>query len=395
MMSCRCAIARRLAPWFTALTTLLSIVAAGVLATAPSQTAAQALPELPPRLSQTGLFAAGEPGRIAPGLHSFTPQYPLWSDGAAKRRWIALPPGTAIDAGDPDAWQFPPGTRLWKEFAVDGRPVETRYIERRADGQWRFGSYVWQPDGRDAVLAPPRGQVLELAAPPRGQVLPLAAAPGGRYEVPGRGDCLACHDGAAVPVLGFGALQLSPDRDPLAPHAEPLRPADLDLPALAAQGLLRGLPAALLAQPPRIAAADARERAALGYLHGNCAHCHNDDGSPAPVGLRLAQSVADAAGSLRRVRDSLIGAASRYRPADAGADGGDWLVVQPGRPSHSVLTLRLRSRQPQAQMPPLGTRIADEAALALVERWIAGLRPAAASTQALSSFSPPLTGAVR
>ena len=363
-----CAFTRRLAPWFTALTTLLSIVAAGVLATTPSQTAAQALPELPPRLSQTGLFAAGQPDRIAPGLQPFTPQYPLWSDGAAKRRWIALPPGAAIDAADPDAWQFPPGTRLWKEFALAGRPVETRFIERRADGQWRFGSYVWQPDGREAWLAPARGQVLALAA-----------APGGRYEVPGRGDCLACHDGAAVPVLGFAALQLSSDRDPLAPHREPPRPGDLELPALAAQGLLRHLPAALLAAPPRIATADARERAALGYLHGNCGHCHNDDGNPAPVGLRLAQRVADAAGSLQRVRDSLIGAASRYQPMDraaAAADDADWPVVQPGRPARSVLTHRLRSRQPQAQMPPLGTRIADEAALALVEAWVAGLPPA-------------------
>jgi hypothetical protein len=375
-----------MAPWVTALTTLLSIVAAGVLATAPSQTSAQGQPELPPRLSQTGLFAVGEPGRIAPGLQAFTPQYPLWSDGAAKRRWIALPPGTAIDASDADAWQFPPGTRLWKEFALDGRPVETRVIERRADGQWLFGSYVWQPDGREAWLAPPRGQVLALAT-----------APGGRYEVPGRGDCLACHDGAAVPVLGFGALQLSPDRDPLAPHREPPRQPDLDLPALVRLGLLRGLPAALLAAPPRIAAADARERAALGYLHGNCAHCHNDDGNPAPVALRLAQSVADPAGGLKRVRDSLIGAASRYQPTVVDADDDDWPVVQPGRPSHSVLTVRLRSRQPQAQMPPLGTRIADEAALALVERWINGPQPTAAtaSAEAFSAFPPPLTGAVR
>ena len=64
---------------------------------------------------------------------AFSPQYPLWSDGAAKRRWISLPPGTAIDASRPDAWEFPRGTRLWKEFSLD-RPVETRFIERLPDG---------------------------------------------------------------------------------------------------------------------------------------------------------------------------------------------------------------------------------------------------------------------
>ena len=49
-----------------------------------------------------------------------------------KRRWISLPPGSAIDASDPDAWAFPVGTRLWKEFSFGGQRVETRYMERQA-----------------------------------------------------------------------------------------------------------------------------------------------------------------------------------------------------------------------------------------------------------------------
>ena len=142
---------------------------------------------------------------------AFAPQYPLWSDGTSKRRWIYLPPGTAIDASRVDAWEFPVGTRLWKEFGYDRR-VETRFIERLADGSWRFAAYVWNEEGTDAVLAAEDGAVL-----------PVSAAPGGRYVVPSRNDCLACHEGPPVPVLGFSALQLSPDRDPLAPHAEPAR----------------------------------------------------------------------------------------------------------------------------------------------------------------------------
>ncbi len=45
---------------------------------------------------------------------------------------------------------------------------------------------------------------------------------------PREADCRACHEGAAVPVLGFSALQLSSDRDPLAPHADAR--TDIDLP---------------------------------------------------------------------------------------------------------------------------------------------------------------------
>ncbi len=74
---------------------------------------------------------------------TFTPQYPLWSDGATKRRWISLPDGTAIDGSRPAAWEFPVGTKFWKEFSASGRRVETRTIERAADGSWQFRAYVW------------------------------------------------------------------------------------------------------------------------------------------------------------------------------------------------------------------------------------------------------------
>jgi hypothetical protein len=303
---------------------------------------------LPPRLRDAGYDA---PDRIA-----FAPQYPLWSDGAAKQRWIWLPPGASIDASDPDAWEFPPGTRLFKEFSL-GRRIETRVIERQRDGSWEFGTYVWNEDGSDARLAPPQG----IAG------LPVAAAPGGRYGIPSLYDCQACHSGPRVPVLGFSALQLSPDRDPLAPHADAGNP--LDLRALVARGLLRNLPPALLERPPRIAATSPVERAALGYLHGNCGHCHGADGADAavPVDLRLAQRVAGA--GREAVLRTLLGD-SRFR-----AVAGPTAIVMPGQADASLLPMRMRSRDPRRQMPPLGTALPDSEALALVRRWIDGLSP--------------------
>jgi hypothetical protein len=311
----------------------------------------------PPRLRDTGLYAAGS-GEIASGHLQFAPQYPLWSDGAAKRRWIYLPPGASIDASNPDAWEFPVGTRLWKEFSA-GRPIETRYIERLPNGQWRFAAYIWDEAGVEATLAPSDGAVLQVKG-----------APHGRYNVPAEGDCRACHEGAAVPVLGFGALQLSPDRDPLAPHGE--THSDADLRSLVARGLVRNLPKALHRAPPRIAARSPLERAALGYLHGNCAHCHNDNGAPAPVDLTLAQRAGSSAVDAARVLRSLLDAPSRFRGHGLGADAR---LVAPGRPEASVLTARMRSRNPQTQMPPLGTEMIDAQALALLERWIAEQSP--------------------
>lgn len=309
---------------------------------------------LPKRLIDTGLYVDG--WTVRPGIIPFSPQYPLWSDGAAKRRWIALPQGGAIDATRPGAWVFPRGTRLWKEFSVGGRRVETRLIERAADGDWRYATYVWNEEGSDAKLAPVEG----IAA------LPL---PGGRrYAIPSEADCRACHEGAAAPVLGFSALQLSADRDPLAPHAEPRRPGDPDLRDLVARGWLRGLPQALFDTPPRIAAPTPAGRAALGYLHANCGHCHVDpaaSGAAVPVGLSLWLDPADAAAGEKTLR-SLVEGASRFRPSGGGATR----LLAPGDAAASVLVARMRSRNPRVQMPPIASAVPDAEALALIERWV-------------------------
>ena len=251
---------------------------------------------------------------------------------------------------------------MWKEFAFDGRPVETRYIERGGNGAWRFATYIWNETGTEASLAPAGGYV----------ALPVRAAPRGTYAVPGRSDCLACHGSTTVPVLGLSALQLSSDRDPLAPHGRSLRPGEVDLRGLMARGWLRGLPRQLLEQPPRIAASTPVERAALGYLHANCGHCHNTSASRVPLRLTLAQRAADPAAARAEVLRSAIDAASRYRPP--GTDGPA-AVVSPGNPQSSVLAVRMESRHPQVQMPPLGTSLADTEGLALIHRWITSADP--------------------
>lgn len=309
-------------------------------------------PALPGRLSETGLYAAGTL-TIHPDNHSYAPQYPLWSDGASKRRWLYLPPGTSIDASNPDAWEFPRGTRLWKEFGF-GRPIETRMVERLADGSWRFSTYVWNAEGSDALLAPEAG----FAS------IPAPDAPGGSYGIPSRDDCLACHEGATVPVLGVSAIQLSPERDALAPHAEPAGAPDIDLNTMVARGLLENLPQALIDNPPRIDAPSPAGRSALGYLHANCGHCHNDAGPLSVLEMVLAQETAAAQAAADKVLATLV-----LIPSDFRMHGLDTRVV-PGLPAASILVSRMKSRNPLTQMPPLGTNVPDVEGIALIERWI-------------------------
>lgn len=306
----------------------------------------------PALLSGTGLYETGTL-KVGPDKLPYSPQYPLWSDGAYKRRWLYLPPGSSIDASLPDAWQFPPGTRLWKEFGF-ARPVETRFIERLSDGSWRYAVYAWNEEGSEAVLVPETGY----------RRYPAPAAPGGYYTIPSRDDCRACHEGGAVPVLGIGALQLSPVRDPLAPNRERRTLYDVDLPGLVARGLVRNLPEQYLLEPPRVAAPTPVSRAALGYLHGNCGHCHNATGPLADLDLVLLQPARPLAASARELLRTLVDVPSDFHVYRATRR------VAPGLASRSVLALRMRSRNPVVQMPPLGTRTADTNAVVLIERWI-------------------------
>jgi hypothetical protein len=308
---------------------------------------------LPEHLADTGLYVHGSTSRLQADVLQFSPQYPLWSDGATKHRWIKLPPGTSVDAAQPDAWDFPRGTKLWKEFGQGGR-VETRYIERGIDGIWRYASYVWNAEGTDAVLAPAAGI----------RDLPVRGKP---YSIPAQDDCRACHEGAPVPVLGFSALQLSPDRDGEAPHADADTGKPLeDLRTLAARGLLTRLPPEWLANPPRIRAKNPTERAALGYLHGNCGHCHNDDGPLAVLEMSMAQRVGAKTPADSVIR-SLAGITSQFRMKGGAAR------VSPGHPEASVVALRMRSRDPREQMPPLGTSEVDVEAMSLIGQWIESL----------------------
>lgn len=342
--------------------TLQAIAASLFLAAAVS---ASHIPSAPPRLlSETGLYAGRGTTVIDPRNHPFSPQYPLWSDGAEKSRWVRLPEGATIDARSIDRWDFPAGTRFWKEFRFGGRKVETRFLRKNGDGSWTFASYAWNETQTDAILAPAEG-------------LPNVAeiAPGKFHSIPAVTDCRACHvpseaapgEGASrTEILGFSALQLSSDRDPGAPHAEPLADDMVTLPTLQEEGLFEPARPEFVATPPRVQAPDARTRSVLGYLSTNCGSCHNEESSIANLGLVLKASVAPSHPS-----QDLFKATSKWQIPHA-AEGASQYVT-PGAPDLSAILVRMKSRRPSTQMPPLGTVLHDKEAIALVTEWVESL----------------------
>jgi hypothetical protein len=305
-------------------------------------------PVAPRLLSETGIDD--------PRNRPFSPQYPLWSDGASKKRWVRLPEGSSIDVANLDRWEFPVGTRFWKEFEFKGRKVETRFLWKAREDAWVFASYAWNEDQTEATLAPETGipNVVEVA-------------PGKRHSIPSIADCRACHDSARTEILGFNALQLSTDRDPNALHAEPLTPEMVTLRTLVDESLMRPRRAELVIAPPRIDAATPVARAALGYLSTNCGNCHNPESSIASVGLSLKHFVA---GNSDQCTPALATTAGRRGHWVVPSNPDESRVINPGRPDLSSLVQRARSRRPSSQMPPIGTVVPDTKAVDLLTSWV-------------------------
>ena len=316
---------------------VLLTLAAGVSASVASEFGGK---EPPARLCQTGLDD--------PATRPYLPQYPLWSDGATKSRWVQLPAGSRIDASDVDAWDFPVGTKFWKEFSFAGRKVETRLLWRSTPDKWTFATYVWNEAQTEATLAPAAGvpNAVELA-------------PGQRHTIPSIEDCRACHDNGRTEILGFSALQLSTDRDPAAPHAEPLTPGMVSLQTLAEEDRFSPPRPEFAARPPRIPG-DAVTRAVLGYLSANCGQCHNDRSSLATVRYPLKMPAYAADEDVANTVQTILGRTTKW----------DVPHSVPGTTAFvDAVIARMKSRRPSSQMPPLGTVRQDPQAIQLIRAW--------------------------
>ena len=321
--------------------------------TAGAETEAPA-PVAPRFLSDTGLYSNVAKLEIDKRNRTFSPQYPLWSDGATKRRWVRLPEGSMINVADLANWELPVGTKFWKEFSFNGRKVETRFLWQTRKGHWVFASYAWNEQQTNAMLASESG-IANIAEVENGK----------RHSIPSVSECRACHDASRTETLGFNALQLSDDRDPNALHADPLSGEMLTLKTLVDENLITPSRPELVTNPPRIEASSPITRAALGYLSTNCGSCHNRAGSIASLGLDLKQT----AGALEC--SAAIATTINQR--------GHWVIpeaqeesriINPGHPESSALVRRIKSRRPISQMPPIGTVVVDREAVDLLTSWV-------------------------
>jgi len=284
---------------------------------------------LPTSLSDTDLTTLDSTALAQVGVFAYAPQYPLWSDGSGKLRYIRVPRGQSVKFHkETQTWDIPPNTRFYKTFLkevtdADGndrfRKIETRVIVARPDTTLPdgtiqqnalFGTYIWSDDETTATLSQlplrdgtpftdslfeytldePKEQMIRDSMPANLKYQLEVANPGLKrhYAVPGSQRCAQCHMGSATQDFALGFLPLQIARRPSgAGGAYEDTGADelTQLQRLLDYGVITGMtsPADVAPLEQSEGARTARndyELKAQAYLLGNCSHCHNPRGYP-------------------------------------------------------------------------------------------------------------------
>jgi hypothetical protein len=301
----------------------------------------------PMSIECTGLYTDVVAKTLSPGVRPYAPAVPLWSDGAEKERWIYLPPGSQIDASDPNEWVFPVGTKAWKQFSRDGKRVETRLWQKVQAGYWVRTTYAWNADETTATIS-------------SGGDMPWGTD-GGIYHIPTPDECDQCHRGRNDHLLGFEQVSLGLSGA-----------TGLTLPELVKETLIAPAPASTSLtigdDGTGVAAAP------LAWLHINCgASCHNGNSNSTAYGsgmrLRLDPTMLDG----RSSADFDARATTLNLLATTPTWNGQTRIV-PGDPTHSLLVKLITNRgtdNPVAnQMPPIASNVVDAVDTQTVIAWI-------------------------
>ena len=236
----------------------------------------------PALLSQLGVFTNLAALAPAAGLVPYDVNCPLWSDGAIKSRWMAVPNDGApystseqISFAATGEWSFPIGTVFVKHFELgtnDSNPnlrkrLETRVLVHGTNGAYYGLTYKWRADNSDADLLP--GGLSENIV--------ITTATGTRTQTwyyPSQQDCLICHNPNANYVLGAKTCQLNgrftyPSTGITDNQLRTLNSIGLFNPPLNEAGIPGYASLASVTN-----AGATLETRARSYLDANCAQCH-------------------------------------------------------------------------------------------------------------------------
>ena len=298
----------------------------------------------PLRLSQTGCVDPNQPAQPAEGLIPYSINAPFWSDGAEKKRWLALPDGATIHINSENHWEFPKGSVLLKNFYLADTLIETRLLVRHQDGAWAGYSYAWREDGSDADYVP-GGQVTNLS--------------GQNWIYPGSGQCLQCHTQAADFALGLDTAQMNRDHNYTSTGITANQLVTFNRIGLFNRPLAEQPERHPILADPFDSRLSLTERARA-YLHSNCSQCHRPGGpTRSAMDLRDQTSLEDTNTCEQAPKNSSLGIENAR-------------LIAPGAPERSILLSRMNRRDIH-RMPPLGSNLVDSVGVALIQDWLLNL----------------------
>jgi uncharacterized repeat protein (TIGR03806 family) len=315
----------------------------------------------PQKLSDTGLFADLSDLSPNPGVLPYDPNLTFWSDHAIKRRWFAIPDGSArMTWSKDDAWSFPTGEIWVKHFDLEttrGNPatkkrIETRVLVKTATSAYGV-SYRWNDAGTEATLMPDEGVAFDVS------VVENGSSRTQRWQIPSRTSCLVCHTPQAGSALSFTTRQLNKSS-----NMNGFLGNQLDL--LAQGGYFANAVPAPNTLPRHLRPDETSypvEARVRSYLAVNCAYCHMAGGT--------APTQWDGRPQLTLAQTGLING----NASNNGGDPANKLVV-PGDVLHSVVYNRVAAANGFTRMPPLATNELDQTSIALIQDWIATQLPA-------------------
>ncbi len=314
---------------------------------------------LPKLLSQTGAFADLEKMQPDTGLIPYSVNSPLWSDGAVKLRWMALPTDAKIHFAAKGEWTFPAGTVFVKDFKLpvdDTHPnilrrLETRLLVCDTNGGVYGASYKWRADNSDA----------DLVNAGINEDITITTASGTRTQrwfYPGKQDCLTCHTPQSGGVLGVKTRQLNGD------FKYPGGVTDNQLRAWNHLGLFdtKLSEAAIFRFAKLVNVTNTSvpmELRVRSYLDANCAQCHRPGGVGAFFDTRFDTPL--------KLQNLINGPVANQ----LGIPGAK--VIVPGDTNRSVLFRRI-SIVGENQMPPIAKNMVDDKSVAVIAKWISSLR---------------------
>ena len=319
--------------------------------------------KFPRKLSETGLFASVQGHQMHAATIPYSVNVQLWSDGADKERFIAIPGSGQIDYRANRGWNFPDGAVLVKSFALEkeaGRSESRQWIETRLmvkqQNEWVGYSYRWNDEQTDAMLVEGKGLDVEYNVVDK-------SMPGGMrkqsWHYPSRAECMMCHSRAANYMLGLTEQQMNREHD-----YGSLKMNQIEL--LGKIGVIKNPPKKKPEELTKLvdlndssASLDLRARS---YLHANCSYCHvAAGGGNAAFEIEISTKAENV-----KLFDE--------RPLHATFGVNDPRLVAYGAPDRSLLLYRM-ARRGHGQMPPMATSMVDEPAVKLVRDWIAQLKP--------------------